>query len=116
MAFERGCTEISDENLYKCQTVEDGHGGNNNGYRILLSLKRMIKKIKHQLQGHSFTHTHTHTHTHPNFSTKKKTAKQPITKVNPVTKKGHHWLLWGFHFGTENGGVLVLVLGGGSKK
>jgi len=28
VAFERGCTEVSDENLYKCQTVEDSHGGN----------------------------------------------------------------------------------------
>lgn len=28
VAFERGCTEISDESLYKCQTVEDNHGGN----------------------------------------------------------------------------------------
>ena len=55
VAFERGCTEISDENLYKCQTVEDGHGGNNNGYRILSSLKRMIKKMKHKMQGHSLT-------------------------------------------------------------
>ena len=27
VAFERGCTEVSDENLYKCQTVEDSHGG-----------------------------------------------------------------------------------------
>ena len=27
MAFERGCTEVADQNLYKCQTVEDGHGG-----------------------------------------------------------------------------------------
>ena len=27
MAYERGCTEISDESLYKCQTVTDNHGG-----------------------------------------------------------------------------------------
>ena len=27
VAFERGCTDVSDENLYKCQTVEGGHGG-----------------------------------------------------------------------------------------
>jgi len=26
VAFERGCTEISDENLYKCQTMDDNHG------------------------------------------------------------------------------------------
>jgi len=28
VAFERGCTEVSDESLYKCQTVEDNHGNN----------------------------------------------------------------------------------------
>ena len=43
----------------------------------------------------------------PNFSTKKKTANQPIraaVPVNPVTKKGRDWLLDGFLFGTEIGG------------
>jgi len=28
VAYERGCTEISDESLYKCQTVTDNHGDN----------------------------------------------------------------------------------------
>jgi len=28
VAFERGCTEVSDESMYKCQTVEGDHGGN----------------------------------------------------------------------------------------
>ena len=42
----------------------------------------------------------------PNFSTKKKTANQPIraaVPVNPVTKKGCDWLLGSFLFGTEIG-------------
>ena len=42
----------------------------------------------------------------PNFSTKKKTANQPTTAAvseNPVTKKGHDWLLSNFLFGTEIG-------------
>ena len=26
VAFERGCTEVLDESLYKCQTAEDNHG------------------------------------------------------------------------------------------
>ena len=36
-----------------------------------------------------------------NFSTKKKTANQPIraaVPVNPVSKKGRDWLLGGFSF------------------
>ena len=40
----------------------------------------------------------------PNFSTKNKTAKQPITAAVPVyppSKKGRDWLLGGFLFGTE---------------
>jgi len=32
MVFERGCTDVSDENLYKCQTVEGNHGGNSLHY------------------------------------------------------------------------------------
>ena len=43
----------------------------------------------------------------PNFSTKKKTANQPIraaVPVNPVTKKGCDWLLDSFLIGTEIGG------------
>ena len=67
----------------------------------LIVTEKDDKKDKTPITGLFF---YTHTHTHPNFSTKKKTAKQPITKVNPVTKKGHHWLLWGFHFGTDTGG------------
>ena len=42
----------------------------------------------------------------PNFSTKKKTANQPITAavlVNLVNKKGCDWLIGGFLFGTEIG-------------
>ena len=44
----------------------------------------------------------------PNFSTKKKTANQPIraaAPVNPLTKKGRDWLLSMFFFGTEIGGT-----------
>ena len=40
----------------------------------------------------------------PKLSTKKKTANQPFTTAvseNPVTKKGHDWLLGNFLFGTE---------------
>ena len=42
-------------------------------------------------------------HWPPNFSTKKKTTKQPITAIvrvlNPVTKKGHDWSWpWWFSF------------------
>ena len=43
----------------------------------------------------------------PNFSTKQKTAYQPIraaVPVDPATKKGRDWLLGGFLFGTETGG------------
>ena len=43
----------------------------------------------------------------PNFSTKKKTASQPIgaaVPIKPVTKKGHDWLLGGFSFWYWNWG------------
>ena len=46
----------------------------------------------------------------PDFSTKKKTANQPIRAavlINPFTKKGHDWLLGGFSFWYWNWGVPV---------
>ena len=42
----------------------------------------------------------------PQFQHQKKIANQPITTAvseNPVTKKGHNWLLGNFLFGTEIG-------------
>ena len=46
----------------------------------------------------------------PGFSTKKKTANQPIRAavlINLFTKKGHDWLLGGFYFWCQNWGVPV---------
>ena len=43
----------------------------------------------------------------PIFSTKKRTASQPITAavpINPASKKDHNRLLGDFLFGTEIGG------------
>ena len=45
MTFERGCTEVSDESLYKCQTVEGDHGGDNTiQYPVLkMEITRMVR-------------------------------------------------------------------------
>ena len=45
VAFERGCTEISDESLYKCQTVEDNHGGKNeNTYKYKCTNAKQLRQ------------------------------------------------------------------------
>ena len=50
VAFERGCTEVSDENLYKCQTVEDSHGGKGLDC-VANTLKKMI--VRKQTKGNA---------------------------------------------------------------
>ena len=42
MAFERGCTELSDESKYKCQTVEGDHGGDTESSSELTTMLNMI--------------------------------------------------------------------------